>query len=106
MATDDLSQLFARPVFEWDENKRVANVAKHRIDFADATEAFHDPTADCFLSPRPGGEQRYVIVGSMQGSLIAVVFTPRRDAIRIISARMARQTERQRYAAKAEKKKE
>ena len=31
--------------FEWDDNKRCSNVAKHRIDFVDATEVFRDPPA-------------------------------------------------------------
>ena len=31
--------------FEWDDNKRRANVAKHDIDFVDATEVSNSPIA-------------------------------------------------------------
>jgi uncharacterized protein len=83
--------------FEWDDKKRRSNVAKHGIDFADAKEVFHDPAAYTFTSPNLGGEPRYVTVGSMQGTLIAVIFTVRDGAIRIISARSARRSERRIY---------
>lgn len=31
-------------IFEWDDAKRVANLRKHAIDFADAAEFFRGPT--------------------------------------------------------------
>jgi uncharacterized protein len=107
MAEDDsfLRRLLERvPRFEWDERKRRSNVIKHGIDFSDATEAFYDSTAYTFRSFHPKGEQRYVIVGPMRGVLIAVIFTLRGEAIRIISARAARRSERQTYGAATEKK--
>lgn len=30
-------------LFEWDENKRQANLAKHHIDFQDAKRVFDGP---------------------------------------------------------------
>jgi hypothetical protein len=89
--------------FEWDENKRIKNVAKHNIDFADATQVFYDSTAYTAVSPRNVPERRYITVGLMGGALIAVIFTYRRRAIRIISARPARRSERQVYGAEAKK---
>jgi uncharacterized DUF497 family protein len=90
---DDSSAL----IFEWDENKRRANVSKHRIDFADAATVFLDPSARTYQSPRPNSEPRYIKVGMARGMLIAVIFTRRREAIRIISARVARRSERKLY---------
>jgi len=29
--------------FEWDENKRLANLAKHHIDFRDTQQVFDGP---------------------------------------------------------------
>jgi uncharacterized protein len=87
--------------FEWDENKRRKNVAKHQIDFADARDVFYDPAAYTSVSPRPVRERRYIAVGLMAGALIAVIFTYRGRAIRIISARAARRSERQIYGAEA-----
>jgi uncharacterized DUF497 family protein len=84
-------------IFEWDENKRRANVSKHRIDFADAATAFLDPSARTYQSSRPSSEPRYIKVGMARGMLIAVIFTRRREAIRIISARVARRSERKLY---------
>jgi uncharacterized DUF497 family protein len=101
MAEDGLSRLFAGATFEWDENKRRSNVIKHRIDFADATQMFRDPGAYTSTSIRSVRERRFVTVGSMSGSLIAVIFTIRGSNIRIISARAARRIERQAYGAEA-----
>jgi uncharacterized DUF497 family protein len=99
------NKLFERiRAFEWDDNKRRSNVIKHGIDFGDAIEAFYDPVAYTFLSPHPTGERRYVTVGLMRGALVAVIFTPRDETIRIISARAARRSERQMYGAETETK--
>ncbi|MCC6946477.1 MAG: BrnT family toxin [Bradyrhizobiaceae bacterium] len=85
-----------RPV-EWDENKRQANVAKHGIDFADALAVFSDPRCRVY-GPRAGyGEARFVAIGTSAGRVIAVVFTERGEAVRIISARAARRNERSLY---------
>jgi len=99
-----LRRLFKRtPRFEWDESKRRSNIVKHGIDFSDATEAFYDPAAYSFRSRHPASEQRYVNVGLMRGALIAVIFTVRGEAVRIISARAARRGERQTYGATEKK---
>jgi uncharacterized protein len=86
-------------VFEWDENKRRSNVTKHGIDFEDAKQVFNDPAAFTRLSPRRVSERRYVTVGLMKGVLVAVIFTRRGDALRVISARAARRSERRMYGA-------
>ncbi len=107
MAEDKLSQLLAQVEgFEWDENKRQVNVAKHGIDFADAKDVFYDPAAYTTISQQSGRERRYVTVGSMRGALIAVIFTPRGQIVRIISARAARRVERKTYGAQKREKRE
>lgn len=83
--------------FEWDENKRLLNIAKHGVDFADAIQAFADPKQFTYRSATPPQEQRYVCVGMVQGRLIAVVTTLRGEKLRIISARAARRNERDWY---------
>jgi uncharacterized protein len=95
-------KLFTRiSAFEWDENKRDSNITKHGIDFGDAQEVFSDPTAYTYASNQSANEQRYVTVGSAKGVLMAVIFTLRGLAIRIISARVARRSERQRYESES-----
>jgi uncharacterized DUF497 family protein len=83
--------------FEWDDNKRRSNIAKHGIDFADAIEVFSDPSQYTYRSPQELDEVRYISVGIARGVLMAVVFVKRNNRIRIISARTARRNEREFY---------
>ena len=95
---EDLTASFSRvSAFEWDDNKRRQNIVKHGIDFADATQVFGDPKQYTYRSQGRSAEDRYVSVGLAGGALVAVIFTPRDDRIRIISARAARRVERDRY---------
>jgi uncharacterized DUF497 family protein len=81
--------------FEWAEDKATANLEKHGIDFADVTEVF-GPTLQVTRSDR-GGEARWHGIGVLGSREIAVIFTVRNRAIRIISARRARKNERKAY---------
>ena len=82
---------------EWDETKRIANVQKHGIDFADAALVFDDPTHLIYRSQHHASEERFVAIGTAGAKIIAVIFTERGDNVRIISARMARRIERELY---------
>lgn len=88
-------------LFTWDENKRQTNIEKHGIDFLTATEAFSDPQRFEFRSPIGEPEQRHVLVGNVQGRIIAVVYTVREGTIRLISASRARAKEVELWAANA-----
>ncbi len=79
--------------FEWDENKRQATIEKHGIDFAAAIRIFRDRYLE--LPGRSGTEERRIAIGSVDGKVIAVVFTRRGEAIRIVTARVARRHERE-----------
>lgn len=104
MSEDDVENPFTRiRAFEWDDNKRRANVEKHGVDFDLAREVFGDPIAYTYTSPRPASERRYVTVGRAGNLLIAVISTLRGQTIRIISARVARRKERQLYGGEASK---
>ena len=81
--------------FEWDDRKAEANLLKHGIAFGDAALALMGLTL--LLPSRRGDENRFVSVCECGGRLIAVVWTPRTGAIRIISARAARDDEQARY---------
>jgi len=83
--------------FEWDETKRIANVQKHGIDFADAALVFNDPAHLTYRSQRHASEERFVAIGTVGAKIIAVIFTERGDNVRIISARIARRIERELY---------
>jgi uncharacterized protein len=76
--------------FEWDENKRQSNVAKHGIDFLKASLWFDGRPCLDLASPRDD-EQRVLRIGELDGRVIVVVWTWRGDDVsRIISARRAR----------------
>jgi len=83
-------------LFEWDEGKRQANLAKHGIDFRDAIRVFDGPVFES--KNRRGGEERIVAIGSVEGVEIVLVYVMRGKRRRIISARRAHRHERQDYA--------
>jgi hypothetical protein len=87
--------------FEWDEEKRLSNIAKHGIDFLDARQLFDGrPVLE---APSPyETEERFVTVGPLDERYITVVWTQRRGQVRIISARYARRTEIRTYLEKRE----
>ena len=85
--------------FEWDENKRIANLAKHNIDFADVWAVFEDEHKFEFVDNRKDyGEERRRTIGLMQNVLVVVVVhTQRNTKTRIISVRRAKKQERSLY---------
>ncbi len=82
--------------FKWDSAKAETNKLKHGIPFEEAASVFGDPLAYSFEDPDHSiGEARMLIFGiSHKGHLLAVAFTERGRAIRIISARKASKHER------------
>lgn len=88
--------------FDWDGAKRLANIVKHGISFDDVDLVFADSRSIIYSSPREG-EERFVIIGMLRDRLVSVVFTPRNEAIRIISARAARPQEKALWLKNASK---
>jgi uncharacterized protein len=84
--------------YEWDPTKADANLAKHRIRFADAVAVFGDEQALTIDDPHPD-EERFITLGMDGfGRVLVVVYTWRGDLIRLISARKATRAERAQYA--------
>ena len=87
-------------MFEWDEAKRDANLAKHGVDFADALEVFADPLRiERVDQRREYAEERRQVVGTVRGQVLFVVYTLRGEVQRLISARRANSDERRTYYA-------
>ena len=88
--------------FEWDAEKAAANVEKHGVGFEEATTVFGDPLGRIVDDPRHSiGEKRFVLMGrSDQDRLLAVMYTERREVVRIISARGVTRRERKDYEEK------
>lgn len=80
-----------QPVFEWDETKRAANIAKHKVDFEWALYIWERPTFDRPDRRQDYGEERFVTYGVVADIVLAVVWTHRDSAIRLISARKTNQ---------------
>ena len=83
--------------FEWDKNKRLANIRKHGFDFTDVATVFDSDTVTVEDDRYNYGEQRFITFGLFQGRVIAVVHTENDDLVRIISARKASKYEQQIY---------
>ncbi|MGV7215693.1 BrnT family toxin [Bradyrhizobium sp. UFLA05-112] len=77
----------------WDEPKRLANLDKHGMNFADLNERFFDRA---FVLPARG--KRYRAIGVNIRGVICVVFAVYgKEAISIISMRPASKDERKAY---------
>lgn len=85
-------------VFEWDSRKAKTNLHKHGVGFELACEAFFDPFVLYLDDEMVGGEVRESIVGlTTTWLLLHVVYVMREDHIRIVSARLATNAERESY---------
>jgi uncharacterized DUF497 family protein len=75
----------------WDSPKRLTNLAKHGLDFADLDPDFF---AGALVSPAEG--DRFVAAGEFQAEIIVtVVFKPLgAEAVSVISMRPASRQER------------
>ena len=84
--------------FEWDEAKSEACFRERGFDFAYSARAFFDPDRLIQADTRRSyGEERYQLLGKIEQRLFVVVYTPRDDVLRIISARKANQREVRHY---------
>ena len=85
--------------FEWNPVKARQNFHKHGVYFEEASSVFYDPLAVTGADPNHSeDEERLITFGmSSQGRLLVVSQTERGEAIRIISARVATQSERHIY---------
>ena len=87
----------AETLVEWDDNKNRINIQKHHISFSTAALVFADEERiEYYDELHSGDEDRYIVLGCVQG-ILYVVYTMRGEAARIISARMATSAERRIY---------
>jgi hypothetical protein len=84
--------------FEWDDDKAAENWRRHGVTFRQGAEALVDPFAIEEIDDRQDyGEERINVIAMRQGVILHVTYTPRRDRIRIISARRATKYEQDDY---------
>lgn len=73
--------------FEWDEEKNIENLRKHRISFEAAQYAFIDLKRVIAEDiAHSNNEKRFYCIGRVQGGVLTVRFTYRGNKIRIIGA--------------------
>jgi len=77
----------------WDEPKRLANLTKHRMNFADLNETFFD---QAFVLPALGNRHRAIGV-NIRGVICVVFVYYGKEAISVISMRPASSNERKAY---------
>ena len=86
-------------MWDWDEDKRQTNRAKHGVDFAEI-ELFDWPNAVTREDTRGDyGERRFISTARLHGRLHVCVWTLREGKARIIGLRKANPRERARHAA-------
>jgi uncharacterized DUF497 family protein len=87
------------PIFEWDENKEKSNLRKHKIGFDEAASVFADAFSVTIPDPDHSIEEnRFIDIGmSDKTRVLVVVYTERKERIRIISVRKANKAERKIY---------
>jgi len=84
--------------FEWNERKRSSNLAKHGLDFLDAWIVLEN---EHLVLPTYQGsdDARFMAIGLIERDYVALIYTQRGEAVRVISLRRARDGERQRHQA-------
>jgi uncharacterized protein len=80
----------------WDEPKRLANLDKHGLDFADLNEMFFDTA---LVIPSHNAGKRWVAIGvNIRGVIVVVFARLGREGVSVISMRPASRDERKQYA--------
>lgn len=88
--------------FEWDVFNKFKNWSKHRVDYKECEEIFSNRPLKTYKDIKHSQtEDRFVALGTTNNNRsIYIVFTIRKDIIRIISARDMSRKERKIYEEK------
>ena len=87
-------------LYEWDPNKNASNIENHGLDFQDAGIVFQNPYVIFEDKRKEYGEARWILYGLLEDIVVNMVYTLRKDCIRIISMRKANKRERAKYEKK------
>lgn len=81
----------------YDEDKRLANLEKHGLDFVGCEEIWDEATVTREDRRADYGETRLVLFGVLRGEFVVMVYTERGDVPHIISLRKAEPYEKRYY---------
>ncbi|WCT72146.1 BrnT family toxin [Sphingomonas naphthae] len=82
---------------EFDTAKRDATLEAHGLDFNDVAKVLGGFFLTRIDDRKDYGEVRHIVLGALDGRPVVVVWTPRADAVRVISIRIADDEEREIY---------
>jgi uncharacterized DUF497 family protein len=82
--------------FEYDPEKSHSNKIKHGLDFEEAKQLWDDPFR-VVIKATTVDEERWIMVARLTGEYWSVIFTTRKEVIRIISVRKSRENEKAIY---------
>ena len=83
--------------FSWDDSKRNWVLAERGIDFFLVADTLFDGRPLLTVPTQRDDEERFLSIGAIEAKFFAVIWTWREGAIRIITARRARDGEEKRY---------
>lgn len=83
--------------FEWDLAKNETNKTKHGINFNEAVSIFAGQLLERSALHLPSNEERVIATGKLGNRYVTVIYTWRAGVRRLISARKARDNEREAY---------
>lgn len=87
--------------FEWDEKKSKANHQKHGVTFEQASKIWEGNFIEFEgIAKLKKGEERKATLGKIKEKIYAVIWTQRKEKIRIISTRRARKSEESLYSSR------
>ncbi len=84
-------------MFEWDQAKSDKNLVERGFDFEYARRIFGGDIIELDDTRRDYGERRVIAIGKVDEEVYVIVYTPREQVRRIISARPASRRERDAY---------
>lgn len=79
--------------YTWDEAKRLSNLRKHGLDFADAMAVIERDSFTIEDIRFQYAERRFNTLGYLRGKPVSVTYVEENDVIRIISFRKASRRE-------------
>ncbi len=82
---------------DFDPAKRQATLDHRGLDMARAGEVFDGATLTIEDDRADYGEPRFITIGTLDGRMVVLVWTPRANARRIISMRKANDREQKAY---------
>ncbi|CAN5276987.1 BrnT family toxin [soil metagenome] len=83
--------------FEWDEEKRLSNIRKHGIDFADVWRFFESERVIFIDNRFDYNELRFVSIGILTARILTITYTETDEITRIITARKSTKNEQNKY---------